>query len=89
MTVRFLVAGEVQGVGYRYFVSRCARELNIAGWAKNLADGRVEVVGRGGTAVLDQLEGELRRGPPHARVDCVIRTEVSDEVVQYNTFDII
>ena len=88
MTVRFLVMGRVQGVGYRYFVSRRARELHLTGWAKNLADGRVEVVAQGGPAAIAQLEVELRRGPIHSHVDSLARTELSDEVTQYKTFDI-
>ena len=89
MTVRFLISGEVQGVGYRYFVSRRAKDLHIAGWAKNLADGRVEVVAQGNAAALAQLEGVLMRGPPHARVDLVTRSDVSDEVIQCNAFNTI
>jgi len=88
MTVRFLVTGRVQGVGFRYFVSRCSRELNLTGWAKNLADGRVEVVAQGELAAIARLEVELRRGPVNSRVDSVARTELSDEVTQYKTFDI-
>ena len=87
MTVQFLVSGKVQGVGYRYFVSRSARELHLTGWAKNLADGTVEVVATGVPAAIDQLELDLRRGPINARVDTVIRTELSDEVTRDNTFD--
>jgi acylphosphatase len=42
-----LVAGHVQGVGYRWFVQRLASEAGLAGWARNLPDGRVEVVAEG------------------------------------------
>jgi acylphosphatase len=86
MTVCFLVSGKVQGVGYRYFVSRVARELLLTGWARNLPDGAVEVMAQGARAAIDQLEADLRRGPLHSRVDSVVRTEVSDEVAQYKTF---
>ena len=88
MTVRFLVSGEVQGVGYRYFVSRRARELHVAGWAKNLADGQVEVLAQGEAAALDQLERELRRGPAHSRVDSVVRADISDEINANKTFTV-
>ena len=88
MTVCFLVSGKVQGVGYRYFVSRIARGLLLTGRARNLPDGTVEVIAQGARAAIDQLEDDLRRGPLHSRVDSVIRTEVSDEVMQYNTFAI-
>ena len=65
---RYLVSGRVQGVGYRYFTLRVARELDLRGWVKNLADGRVEVRATGPARKLSQLEGELRLGPLRAEV---------------------
>ena len=80
MTRRFLVAGQVQGVGYRWFVARHARGLGLAGYARNLADGRVEVVSRGeDEAALKELEALLRRGPANAHVTTVEREEVPDD----------
>jgi acylphosphatase len=89
MTVRFLIAGTVQGVGFRYFVARRAGNLGLAGWTRNLSDGRVEVLVAGPATSVDQLEQDLRRGPPRSRVTVVARTEVSDEQVSSKTFDII
>ncbi len=43
------VSGRVQGVGYRYFVTDRAREIGVTGYAKNLADGSVEIVAEGAT----------------------------------------
>jgi acylphosphatase len=65
---KYLVSGRVQGVGYRVFVQRTARDLGVRGWARNLEDGRVEVLGIGSLDQLDDLEGELRLGPPAAEV---------------------
>ena len=48
VTTRFLVSGVVQGVGFRWFVARHARALGLGGYARNLPDGRVEVVAAGG-----------------------------------------
>ncbi|HEU4662925.1 MAG TPA: acylphosphatase, partial [Dokdonella sp.] len=70
---RFHVSGLVQGVFFRASTQARARELGLAGWAKNLADGRVEVVAGGDAAALDELERWLQRGPPGARVDAVER----------------
>jgi len=70
----FLVQGRVQGVGYRYFVLRAARELGLSGWARNLPDGSVEVVAEGSEAALASLEESLREGPSFARVSAVERT---------------
>ena len=72
---RYLITGRVQGVGFRYFTFRVARELGLAGWARNLDDGRVEVLAIGPARKLGQLEGELRLGPQRAEVRSV---EVDD-----------
>jgi acylphosphatase len=90
MTARFLVAGAVQGVGFRWFVARHARGLDLTGYARNLPDGRVEVVARGTDAArLERLEAVLRTGPAGARVEQVDREELADESnVPSRSFDI-
>ncbi|MBA8889356.1 acylphosphatase [Dokdonella fugitiva] len=70
---RFHVSGLVQGVFFRASTQARARELGLVGWAKNLVDGRVEVVAGGDAAAIDELERWLLRGPPGARVDAVER----------------
>ena len=80
MTRRYLVAGLVQGVGFRWYVARHARGLGLAGFARNLPDGRVEVVATGGDpAALGRLEELLRAGPAHARVDEVDAQDQADD----------
>ena len=66
---RFVVAGRVQGVGYRYFVLRAAARHDILGTVKNLVDGRVEVVAEGERDAIDQFKMELATGPALARVE--------------------
>ena len=73
---RFLVSGRVQGVHFRASTRERARALGLAGYAKNLADGRVEVVAVGEAAALAGLERWLHEGPPAARVDAVVREDV-------------
>jgi acylphosphatase len=68
---RFYVSGAVQGVGFRFFAERVAARLGIAGYVKNLFDGRVEVYAIGSAAQLDALKSELRRGPRMAGVEQV------------------
>lgn len=68
MRLTALVSGTVQGVGYRQYVQRRARDLNLSGYAENLLDGRVEVVAEGGEQDLERLLHWIKRGPPHARV---------------------
>jgi acylphosphatase len=62
------VYGEVQGVGYRYFARRTALALGLRGYARNLADGTVEVVAEGTRSTLDELVRRLERGPSAADV---------------------
>lgn len=68
MRVRLLVSGRVQGVGFREFVRRTAHRLGVGGWARNLGDGRVEVVADGERPALDALVGAVSSGPPGAFV---------------------
>ena len=68
--------GRVQGVGYRYFVSREAESLDIAGFVRNLPDGTVEVVAEATEEALATFEERLREGPAFAAVASVDRTAV-------------
>jgi acylphosphatase len=90
MTRRYVVAGLVQGVGFRWYVARHARGLGLAGYARNLADGRVEVVATGSdAAALARLEDLLRAGPAHARVDSIqAQDQADDPQIPTRSFDI-
>lgn len=68
---RWLVAGRVQGVFFRASCRTEAVRLGLDGVARNLPDGRVEVIAAGEPAALDALAGWLWRGPPLARVTAV------------------
>jgi acylphosphatase len=68
---RYVISGRVQGVGFRFFVENAAAVEGIAGWARNLTDGGVEVVAEGERDSLLRFEAKLRLGPPRARVDHV------------------
>jgi acylphosphatase len=72
---RYSVNGRVQGVGYRYFVLREAEALGITGFARNLPDGRVEVVAEGPDEALARFEARLRQGPAFATVTNVERVD--------------
>jgi acylphosphatase len=80
-SARFLVSGKVQGVCFRAATRDEARRLGLRGHAKNLADGRVEVLVAGKAAALDALAQWLQRGPPLARVDGVERRETGGGTV--------
>jgi acylphosphatase len=89
VTTRFVVSGLVQGVGFRWFVARHARTLGLGGYARNLPDGRVEVVAcGGGSEALARLEELLRAGPAHAQVERLDREDDVNEPVSDRSFDI-
>lgn len=77
-TVRFVVSGRVQGVFFRASTRAEATRLGLAGSARNLDDGRVEVIAIGLDDALDALERWLRQGPPSARVESVAREAIQD-----------
>ena len=68
---RFVVSGKVQGVFFRASTRAQAQRLGLRGYAKNLSDGRVEVLAVGAVDALEQLARWLQHGPPRAWVDAV------------------
>jgi acylphosphatase len=63
-----IVHGRVQGVSFRYYTARRARELGLGGYVRNLWDGTVEVVAEGPRAAVDELLAFLHVGPRAAFV---------------------
>jgi acylphosphatase len=84
----YRVSGTVQGVGFRYFASRMARQLGINGYAKNLRDGRVEIYAIGTQAKLAAMRKELQRGPRSSVVSDVMEEEVAIQSKFENGFSI-
>ncbi|MEJ2619480.1 MAG: acylphosphatase [Candidatus Thiodiazotropha sp.] len=79
--VRCYVGGRVQGVFYRASTRHEAQRLGVTGFAKNLSDGRVEIVACGGVKALDELKEWLRKGPSGADV-----SGVSCEVIEQHSY---
>jgi acylphosphatase len=69
------VQGRVQGVSYRAHAQQAARQLGLAGFVRNEADGSVYLEAEGEVAALQQLLAWCRRGPPAAIVSNVLHTE--------------
>lgn len=63
-----IVSGMVQGVGYRYFVQRAAKQLKLTGWVRNLYTGEVEIEAEGPRGLIESLIQELWTGNPYAAV---------------------
>ncbi|MFA0689400.1 acylphosphatase [Vibrio splendidus] len=74
----FVVSGVVQCVGFRYHTSRQAQALGISGYAKNLNDGRVEVLAVGKGKEIEKFHAWLNIGPSSATVDQVVMHQVKE-----------
>ncbi|HSC28605.1 MAG TPA: acylphosphatase [Vicinamibacterales bacterium] len=66
---RFLIAGRVQGVGFRFYAEQQAMLEGVHGWVRNLNDGRVEAYVEGEIESVDRVETALRRGPYGAGIE--------------------
>ena len=86
-SIRLLISGRVQGVYFRMFAQKKAKQLGVKGYAKNLADGRVEIVAEADNSSIEQLIEWSYKGPITARVDVV---EISEWPIdeQFTTFEI-
>ena len=74
---RYIVRGQVQGVGYRYFAQRVAERLGVQGYVRNLANGDVEVHAEADDRTLELFKHELERGPGIAQVTGITESETS------------
>lgn len=77
--VHVVITGKVQGVGYRYHTQRFAEGLGLAGWVRNLPDGRVEAVFEGESALVDRIVAWCHQGSPTAIVREVTVTPETPE----------
>ena len=71
-----LISGRVQGVGFRWFAEREAQTRDVCGYARNLADGRVEVLAQAGAETLRAFFETLYRGPRASRVEDIQKMAV-------------
>jgi acylphosphatase len=80
--VKILVSGRVQGVYFRMFTQNKAKHLGIKGCARNLPDGRVEIIAEADNSSIEKLIKWCRKGPVTARVDDIEIIELeSDEAL--------
>lgn len=87
-TLRIIVKGRVQGVGYRWFARQAARELGLTGFVRNLINGDVEVVAQGEEEVLNHFIQQLSQGPAFAYVTEVQTEELDIPEDRYKSFEI-
>ncbi len=65
---RFVVSGDVQGVGFRFFAQRAAARHQVVGYVKNLDDGRVEALAEGPAHSVEGFKHDLATGPRFSSV---------------------
>lgn len=86
-SVKIIVSGLVQGVGYRYFIYRQAQSLGLTGYVKNLPGGQVEIVACGVKGLIDDLVRTARVGPSYASVADVSLEKIEPSPA-FNDFEI-
>lgn len=84
---KFLISGDVQGVGFRFFAQRSAARHQVRGYVRNLEDGRVEALAEGPAKSVEEFKHDLVAGPNNSRVDHLEET-VLDPSGHYPTFRI-
>lgn len=66
--MKFIVYGEVQGVGFRYFTHQLADELGLIGWVKNHDDGTVEIRVEGKKSQLLEFRKKIEKGNHFSKI---------------------
>ncbi len=84
VTKQLRITGRVQGVGFRFYTERKARELGVTGWVRNRRDGAVEAVVQGSSGAVEAMIAWARRGPPSA---VVAEVRVTDATGDFVTFE--
>ncbi|HEV8097197.1 MAG TPA: acylphosphatase [Burkholderiales bacterium] len=88
VTLHVLVAGQVQGVGYRDGLSAQALRHGVRGWVRNRRDGTVEAILQGEPGAVEAVVAWARRGPSAAHVsDITTRPATGDLDRPYQGFD--
>ncbi|HEY9880757.1 MAG TPA: acylphosphatase [Leptolyngbyaceae cyanobacterium] len=80
-SMRAIVHGRVQGVGFRYYTQQEALRLGVTGYVRNLPNDTVEIVVEGADSQVDALLAWAHQGPPTA---LVTQVEISDQAVGGN-----
>jgi acylphosphatase len=83
----YLIRGDVQGVGYRYFAKGAAERMGVKGFVRNLHTGEVEIHAEADDVTLQLFKQELERGPRLARVSEIVEKDVPVSGV-YSSFAI-
>jgi len=95
MLAHVFISGFVQGVGYRQFIKRSARTLNLTGWVKNLSDNRVEAVfqssassGQEAKEQIEKIISACKKGPFLSEVKNVVVEWEDQSAENFSSFEI-
>ena len=87
MRQRIYISGRVQGVAYRFFAQSTAFRLGVIGFARNLADGRVEILAEASPTIWKKFIKALEKGSTLSRVHSVV-VEPTSSTELFTTFEI-
>ena len=82
---KFLIHGDVQGVGYRFFAQRAAARHQVIGYVRNCPDGTVEAVAQGQAGDVEEFKKDLAAGPQWASVSQVEEINL-EPTTEYSSF---
>ena len=82
-----IVAGRVQGVGFRYSALYFAKSLGLKGWVRNLSNGNVEAIAQGPEVQVSKFEGWMSKGPATAYVSHIQKKRIQPKQI-YKSFSI-
>ena len=86
-SIRIIVKGLVQGVGFRYYCYRTAKEFGITGYVKNLYNGDVEILAQGEEGLLNDYIKNVKIGPSASRVTKLLKEETRYDA-KLKTFEV-
>lgn len=88
---KILINGQVQGVGFRYFTYREARQSGITGYVKNLSSGEIEIVAYGEPANLEMFISAIKKGTPFSMIESFIMVDLDlfEFPERYENFQVI
>jgi len=89
VSLRIIVHGRVQGVGFRQFTLGKARQHNIKGQVRNMADKTVECIAQAEAQKIDVFLNDLKKGPLFSRVDQIDTETISTTPEQFIDFRIV
>lgn len=87
-TIKAIVSGKVQGVGYRMATRDRATQLNVRGYVQNLSNGNVKIIALGEDSSVNFLLEWAKSGPSSATVDRVETEVVSENIEEFTDFTI-